>query len=95
MSNKAKSCTPAKGEVYSFFDLQGFLMIAEKGTYYTVQQIKPEHLATMHVCRNGDFNSDYGRGDGVLFYHDGDICSADNSDEFRLLGIHHALDIYK
>lgn len=92
MSDRKQSCTPEVGEVHIFVVLESFLMVAPKGTYYTVQQIEPERIATMHVVRNENFKDGYPRGSGILFYEDGDICSAGNCDEFRILGIHHATD---
>jgi hypothetical protein len=79
------------GNVYTFQELEQYLANMDAvppGTFALVENVQYSERAIMHVFES-NFCGDWRSGDGVLFYADGEVHSANCGDEFRLLSIHH------
>jgi hypothetical protein len=76
------------GEIYAFYNLAKRLGKRKPGTYAIVENVQYGGRAIMHIFR-GNFCGDWLSGDGVLFYADGEVHSANDGDEFKLISLHH------
>lgn len=76
--------TLTENSTYSFEQLEAFLKEADRGSYLLVENLEYKHKAVMHVF-GGNFCGDWMSGDGVLFYDNGEVHSANPEDEFRLI----------
>src|SRR6478735_10741819 len=83
------------GEAYTFDQLVNSLS-KTKGQYLTVkQQLKPggqSYHAVLHYTHKSGFDIDgeptkIANGQALLFYADGDVLTADDTDQFYLTGI--------
>jgi hypothetical protein len=70
---------------YTFLELQQFLN-QDTGKHLIVKNEKTGDTAVMHVFRE-NFCGGYVSGDGILFYADGEVHSANESDKFILIDI--------
>lgn len=76
------------GETYAFYNLAKRLGQRKPGTYALVEDKQYGGRAIMHIFRV-NFCGDWVSGNGVLFYADGEVHSANDGDEFKLISIHH------
>lgn len=79
------------GNTYTFIRLQEHLGKSKPGTFALVENIQYGGRAIMHIF-GGNFCGDWLSGDGVLFYADGEVHSANEGDEFKLISLHHPGD---
>jgi len=76
-----------KNKLYTFIELEKFLAEWENvSKFLLLKDIENNCTAVMHVFQE-NFSEGYQSGDGVLFYSDGDTCSADDDKEFLLIDI--------
>lgn len=74
-------------KAYTFEELEKFLVDWDNIDKCLIVKNEPCNItAIMHVCQES-VSASYRSGDGILFYRDGDIKSADDDDEFTLLQI--------
>lgn len=76
-----------KLKTYTFKELQEFLNEwNNRNKFLIVKNESQNCTAVMHVFM-GNFCGDWLSGDGVLFYNDGEVHSAEEDDEFTLLDV--------
>lgn len=75
-----------KGKSYTFKQLEDFLKKSDRGKSLIVESASFGDKAMMHIF-GGNFCGDWLSGDGVLFYEDGEVHSANPDDGFLLLDI--------
>lgn len=74
------------GSKHTFLALEKFLE-SKPGTFLVVENIEYRNeRAVMHVF-GGNFCGDWKSGDGVLFYADGEVHSAEPGDHFKVISI--------
>jgi hypothetical protein len=73
-------------KVYKFSQLEKFLRKSDGNKCLLVKNVDQNITAIMHVFA-GNFCGDWLSGDGVLFYNDGEVHSAEPDDEFELINI--------
>lgn len=76
-----------QNKVYTFNELEEFLNEWENvSKCLIVKNNELNQNAFMHVFGE-NFSEGYQSGDGILFYNDGDACSADHDTEFTVIDI--------
>lgn len=71
---------------YTFKDLESFLQDLDNRSRALVVENKFGDHGMMHVF-GGNFCGDWRSGDGVVFWNDKDVTSADSEDKFKLMQI--------
>lgn len=74
------------GQLYTFKDMESFLDDWENRSKVLVIEDKCKDRGMMHTF-GGNFCGDWLSGDGVVFWNNKDVTSAEPNDEFNLLKI--------
>ena len=76
-----------ENKIYSFKDLEKFLNEWEnRNKFLKLNNISQKCTAIMHIFSE-NFCGDWLSGDGILFYSDGEVHSANPDDEFLLIEV--------